>query len=128
MMVEQMGMSDVIGPRNITSQMTPMQSMMGGGPPEGDELKNKADIEIDRILNEQYERGMKLLTENRDALDQIAKVLIEKEKINGKELLNVIQKVRPTLITQKAMEAVEALQVPTSEGGDEPKVAPQPAQ
>jgi len=30
---------------------------------------------------------MKLLTENRDVLDEIAKYLIEEEKIDGKQLL-----------------------------------------
>jgi len=71
-MVEQLGMSDVIGPRNIAQEMSPMQSMMGGGPAESVGLKDKADQEIDRILQEQYDRGMKLLTENREALDAIA--------------------------------------------------------
>lgn len=55
MMVEQMGMSDVIGPRNISNQaMSPMQQMMMGGANEGADVKNKADAEIDRILTEQY--------------------------------------------------------------------------
>lgn len=60
MMVEQMGMSDVVGPRNISdSQMSPMQrAMSGGGSGDGPILQNKIDDEIDRILNEQYERGM----------------------------------------------------------------------
>ena len=85
MMVEQMGMSDIIGPRNISQQaMSPMQQMMMGGASEGADLKNKADAEIDRILAEQYERGMNILTENREVLDAIAKILIEEEKINGK--------------------------------------------
>ena len=67
-----------------------MQQMMQGGANEGADLKNKADAEIDRILEEQYARGMKLLTDNRDVLDAIAKILIENEKINGKELLKTI--------------------------------------
>lgn len=33
---------------------------------------------------------MKLLTENRDVLDMIAQTLIEKEKINGVELVQKI--------------------------------------
>merc|ERR1719213_300009 len=112
-MVEQMGMSDVIGPRNISSAGgSPMQQMMSGGTNEGADLKNKADAEIDRILAEQYDRGMKLLTDNRDVLDEIARVLIEKEKINGKELLNVIKGIRPELVTEKAMEAVNAIMTP----------------
>lgn len=48
-----MGMSDIIGPRNISQgQMSPMQAMMSGGGDGGAELKNKADAEIDRILAE----------------------------------------------------------------------------
>ena len=55
-----------------------MQMMMsGGGAGDSDDLKNVADEEIDKILEEQYERGMKLLTDNRDVLDEIARVLIE---------------------------------------------------
>lgn len=78
-----MGMSDVIGPRNV---QPPQGSMYGGqsGGMQGSVIKEKIDKEIDRILNEQYERGMKLLTENRDVLDAIAKILIEEEKIDGK--------------------------------------------
>lgn len=50
MMVEQMGMSDVIGPRNIAPQGG--NPMMGGGMgSEGSALRDKADAEIDRILN-----------------------------------------------------------------------------
>ena len=87
-MVEQMGMSDVVGPRNVSdSQASPMQRAMGGGSSDGPILQNKIDDEIDRILNEQYERGMKIMTENRPILDQIAKTLIEQEKMNGLELL-----------------------------------------
>ena len=86
MMVEQMGMSDVIGPRNV---QPPQGSMYGGqsGGMQGSVIKERIDQEIDRILNEQYERGMKLLTDNRDVLDAIAKILIEEEKIDGKQLL-----------------------------------------
>lgn len=102
--------------------------MMAGGPAEGAELKNKADEEIDRILAEQYERGMQLLTNNRDVLDQIAKTLIEKEKIDGKELLNVIKSVKPNLVSAKAMEAVSAMVAPKSEEQGEATLSPQPAQ
>merc|ERR1712227_91852 len=91
------------------ANMSHMQQMMGGGSAEGADLKNKADAEIDRILQEQYDRGMKLLTENRDALDEIAKVLIEKEKIDGKELLNVIKSINPELVSEKAILSLHQL-------------------
>ena len=74
-----MGMSDSIGPRalasgNFGSELPPF---------DGTKLMDKADDEIDRILADQYKRGMKLLTENKEILDKIATVLIEKEKISG---------------------------------------------
>ena len=47
---------------------------------------------------------MKLLTENRDVLDEIAKTLIEKEKIDGKELLDVMKKIKPELVSDQAIE------------------------
>ena len=86
MMVEQMGMSDVIGPRNISGGGggNMFQAQAAG---EGANIKNKADAEIDRILKEQYERGMELLTQNRDVLDMIAKTLIKEEKITGTQML-----------------------------------------
>ena len=49
MMVEQMGMSDTLGPRSLQNLTNSI---------DGIELKNKADQEIDRILNEQYKRGL----------------------------------------------------------------------
>jgi ATP-dependent Zn protease len=38
---------------------------------------------------------MNLITENREVLDAIAKTLIEKEKINGLELLKLINDIKP---------------------------------
>jgi cell division protease FtsH len=70
------------------------------GASEGGSLKNKADAEIDRILKEQYERGMELLTDNRDLLDLIAKTLIEEEKINGTQLLELIKGLKPDLVSE----------------------------
>jgi len=110
MMVEQMGMSDKVGPRNVTTgagggggggamaRMNPMQ----GAPPDGQVLLNLVDEEVDRILNEQYERGMQLMTENKVILDTIASTLVAKEKINGTELLNIIEAERPDLVPEGA--------------------------
>jgi cell division protease FtsH len=98
MMVEQMGMSDVIGPRNISGggggNMFTAQSAG-----EGASIKDKADAEIDRILGEQYKRGMSLLTENRDVLDLIADTLVKEEKITGTQMLSMIRDIRPELVS-----------------------------
>ena len=129
MMVEQMGMSDVVGPRNVSSgQQNPM---MMGGSSEGFELKNKVDDEIDRILKEQYERGMNLLTEHRDLLDAIANTLIEKEKIDGTQMLNIIKDLKPNLVSEEALQRAketmrEAVDTVTDAvtGGDDQTLQP----
>lgn len=56
---------------------------------------------------------MELLTDNRDVLDEIAKCLIEEEKIDGKQLLQLIKNIKPALVTEKAIEAVDAIVSPT---------------
>ena len=135
MMVEQMGMSDAVGPRNISGGPSgPMQMMMGGGAQEGSELKNKVDDEIDRILREQYDRGMALLTEHRDVLDAIANTLIEKEKIDGTQMLNLIKEIKPQLVSEKALEKVKEVVTPAAKaitdeltGGDDDQQQLQPA-
>jgi ATP-dependent Zn protease len=50
---------------------------------------------------------MDIITENKDILDSIAKTLIEKEKIDGKELLQLIAEIRPELVPKGAAEKVE---------------------
>ena len=94
-MVEQLGMSENIGPRTISQQ-----GNIYGISTDGSALKNKADEEIDNILAEQYKRGMKLLTENREILDDISSTLIDKEKMTGLELVDIINKYDPELISQ----------------------------
>ena len=82
---------------------------------EGSTLRNKADEEIDRILKEQYERGMQILTDNRNILDAIAKTLIEKEKITGIEMLDLIKKINPELVTDDAIKAVKEMMKPMTD-------------
>lgn len=76
---------------------------------DGTQLLNLVDEEVDAILNDQYERGMKLITENRDILDKIAKTLIETEKIDGIELLALIEGIRPELVPAGAKAKVVEL-------------------
>ena len=68
-MVEEMGMSDLVGPRNSKDA--------------GPDLKKRVDDEVDRILQEQYQRGYKMILENKDLLDKIASELMAKESLDG---------------------------------------------
>lgn len=96
-------MSDTIGPRTISQQ-----GNIYGISTDGQALKNKADAEIDRILLEQYERGMKLLNDNKQILDEISDTLIENEKMTGIELLDIIKKHDPELVSQAKYEEAES--------------------
>ena len=43
------------------------------------------DEEVKKIIDWAYERAKSILNENREKLDRVAEVLIEKEKITGEE-------------------------------------------
>lgn len=49
---------------------------------------------------------MKIITENKDVLDAIAKSLIQNEKIDGGQLLTLIGDLRPELVPAGAKEKV----------------------
>lgn len=49
------------------------------------------DKEIHRIIDEAYKRGEKILSENIDKLHAVAKLLFEKEKIDGEEFKQIME-------------------------------------
>ena len=57
----------------------------------GEATAAAVDEEVMRILKDSYEEAKRLLSENRDVLDQIAAFLIEKETITGGEMVAIIQ-------------------------------------
>lgn len=120
-MVEALGMSEAIGPRNVggAGASTSPYARNSANPTDmGGILRKKVDDEVDRILTEQYERGTKILTDNMDVLSAIAKVLIEKEKINGLEMLQLIKGMKPELIPSSTMEKVEKFTALLNKGQD----------
>ncbi len=60
----------------------------GRGPALDD--PGKVATEVDSLVTEAAERARKLLTENRDVLDAIAKSLMERETITGEELAGIV--------------------------------------
>ena len=49
------------------------------------------DEEIKKIIDNAYEQAKRILRENRDKLDQVAAVLIEREKITGEEFDGIFE-------------------------------------
>nr|WP_296956840.1 ATP-dependent zinc metalloprotease FtsH [uncultured Mediterraneibacter sp.] len=60
----------------------------------GEATAGAIDEEVMKMLKGAYEEAKRLLSENREALDQIAAFLIEKETITGKEFMEIFRKVK----------------------------------
>ena len=92
-MVTQYGMSEKFGLMGLDSRES-MYLDNGSVLNCSDETASHVDEEVMRILKEAYEEAKRLLTENRECLDQISAFLIEKETITGKEFMEIFHKVR----------------------------------
>lgn len=86
-MVTIYGLSENIG--NISYYDSSGQSEYSFGKPYSEETAQKIDVEIKNIIENQYQRAVKILTENRDKLDALAGKLLEKEVIFREDLEEV---------------------------------------
>ena len=90
-MVTQWGMSEKLGLVAYDSDQPVFMGMeyeYGGGTRNGYSQKTAADIddEVRRLISSAHERAVKLLTENRPILDNMSRVLVEKETIYTEEV------------------------------------------
>ena len=59
-----------------------------------EETKTDIDKEVVRVLKECHEKAFNILKENRDALDEIAEFLINKETITGDQCMEIFNRVK----------------------------------
>ena len=59
-----------------------------------EETKTDIDKEVVRVLKECHEKAFNILKENRDALDEIAEFLINKETITGDQFMEIVNRVK----------------------------------
>jgi cell division protease FtsH len=92
-MVTQWGMSDVLGPmvygenegeiflgRSITTHKNVSEATM-----------QKVDAEIRRIIDEQYRLARRLIEENRDKVEALAKALLELETLDADQINDIME-------------------------------------
>jgi cell division protease FtsH len=60
--------------------------------PYSDETAHVIDEEVSKLIESQYERALKILTENQDKLGQLAEKLLEKEVIFKEDLVAIFGK------------------------------------
>jgi cell division protease FtsH len=89
-MVCEFGMSDKLGARTYgDSNVSPVFLGRDYGAVDksySDSTASVIDDEIKGIVDEAHQRAIKLLTDNRDALDRVAAALIERETIDSNDL------------------------------------------
>lgn len=89
-MVTIYGLSENIG--NISYYDSSGQSEYNFGKPYSEETATKIDAEIKALIEDQYERAIRILTENKDKLDALANKLLEKEVIFREDLEEIFGK------------------------------------
>jgi cell division protease FtsH len=88
-MVKAYGMSDTLGTITLERERQPQFLQLPLASEKGDyseETAREIDCEIRRIIEKQYARVRRLLAERKAALQQGAKLLLEREVITGAEL------------------------------------------
>jgi len=95
-MVTSYGMSDKIGPIAVgkRNEHIFLGRDFGTDKNYSEEVASIIDREIKDIIEERYDFAKKLLLENRDIIEEIVKVLLEKETLDEKEVDEIIQRVR----------------------------------
>lgn len=89
-MVTVYGLNDEIG--NLTYYDSSGQDAYGFSKPYSEETAQKIDEEISKIIEEQYQRAIKVLTEHKDKLTTLAERLLEKEVIFKEDLEKIFGK------------------------------------
>lgn len=89
-MVTIYGLNDKIG--NVTYYDSTGQSEYNFSKPYSDETAKVIDKEISELIEGQYQRAIQILEENKDKLNQLANILIEKEVIFKDDLENIFGK------------------------------------
>lgn len=85
--IEKVGMNENIGPVNVEN---------GDGysiSSRSSETVREIELEIRKLLKKQYQKVLELLNNNRNKLDGIAGLLLEKETITGEEVRNIINEI-----------------------------------
>ena len=92
-MVTRFGMSDVIGPLQLNSgDSNPFLGLeLGQQRSYSEDVARKIDAEVRRIVSEAYDRARAVLKARQAQLVQVAEALLEKEVLERKEFLRILE-------------------------------------
>ena len=131
-MVTEWGMSDTLGPMTYSENegevflgrsVTTHQAI-------SDETMQKVDLEIRRIIDEQYHLARKLLEDNRDKVEAMSKALLEWETIDAEQIADIMAGKPPREPKPVAAKPADSPSPPPDGGakGAEPPASASPAE
>ncbi len=108
-MIAQYGMSEKFGLMSLEQISDPY---LGGHSQLNcsDKTATEIEEEVKILLKQKYEEAKKLLQENRDKLDKIAKFLYEKETITGKQFMDIYHKCYEPEAREETTQTVETVE------------------
>lgn len=111
-MVTEFGMSDKLGPLTLGQKQD--QVFLGrdfaAHPDYSQEIAYEIDKEIRRLVDEAYDKARRILEEKRAKLDEVARMLVEKETIERSELERLLEekKIEPEVVETPVEEKRES--------------------
>jgi len=93
MMVTEWGMSEVLGFQHFGTreELLFLGREVNRSNEMSEDTARKIDAEVKRILDECYQQALDLLTANRDKLDQLTNLLIERETLDGRDVDDILK-------------------------------------
>src|SRR5579859_7821266 len=94
-MVTRWGMSEKLGPVTLAPRDDPYLggrdgfAGFGGSRAYSESTAKVVDDEVERILQECYAEGLRLIREHRDGLDRLARALLEHETLEEQEIITI---------------------------------------
>jgi cell division protease FtsH len=91
-MVTQWGMSERLGPRTFghKQELVFLGREISEQRNYSEKVAEEIDEEVRRLVDHAYQTARKVITENRDRLDQLVKILLEEETIEGEDLKRIL--------------------------------------
>jgi cell division protease FtsH len=126
-MIMRYGMSEKLGPRVLgrNHDMPFLGRDMGAEPDYSEEIAREIDDEIRRVIEEAHERALTVLREHMDDLQQISKLLIERETIDKDQFERLLAGEAPESVFPDEAPA-QAESEPEAKPRTEPKPRPFP--
>ncbi len=92
-MVMRFGMSEKLGPRVFGHDTTQpfLGRSMGSEPDYSDEIAREIDDEIRRIVESAHQSARDILSERREDLDRVSNILLQRETIDAKEFVALLE-------------------------------------